>query len=247
MSTYDAEAPVWQLVRDRQSRAQVLERFGIDYCCGGSLPLVEACSKRGISIEEVRRALEESDQSAQVAADEIDWSTQSMTALADHIVARHHVYLRTALPRLGAMLEKVVSKHADKEPNLVPLREVYTAMWNELLNHMMKEEQVLFPFVRILDEAIRANRPVPRFHCGSVTQPIRVMEDEHDSTGQALRRMRDLTGGFQPPADGCETYRMLMAGLAELESDLHLHICKENNVLFPWAAAAEAGQLQSAT
>jgi regulator of cell morphogenesis and NO signaling len=246
MSTYEADVPVWQLVRDRQRRAQILERFGIDYCCGGAMPLAEACSKRGIDLDEVRRALEESDGSSQVTAEEVDWSTQSMTALADHIVSRHHAYLRTALPRLGAMLEKVVSKHAGKEPNLVPLRDVYTAMWNELLNHMMKEELVLFPFVRSLDEATRANRPVPRFHCGSVTQPIHVMEDEHESTGQALRRMRELTGGFQPPADACETYRTLMAGLAELESDLHLHICKENNVLFPRAAAAEATQLNPA-
>jgi regulator of cell morphogenesis and NO signaling len=114
-------------------------------------------------------------------------------------------------------------------------------MWNELLNHMLKEELVLFPFIRALDQALQAGQPVPRFPCGSVTAPIHVMEDEHKSADEALCRMRELTFGFRPPQDACNAYRVLMAGLRELEEDLHLHIHKENNILFPRAAAAEEG------
>ena len=165
-----------------------------------------------------------------------------MTRLVNHIVSRHHVYLREMLPQLGSLLDKVVSKHADTHPNLLELREVYTTMWNELLSHMMKEEVVLFPFIRLLDQAVQAGQPVPHFHCGSVAAPIHVMEDEHQSAGEALRRMRELTFGFRPPQDACDAYRILMAGLRELESDLHLHIHKENDILFPRAAAAEALQ-----
>lgn len=241
MSTNGANIPVWELVRGHAGRARVLDGFGIDYCCGGRTPLKEACSQQGLDVEEVLHALEANDD-AQPAADQIDWTGESMTRLANHIVSRHHAYLRDVLPQLGSLLDKVVSKHAEKHPNLAELREVYTTMWDELLNHMMKEELVLFPFIRSLDAAAHAGQPAPRFHCGSVAAPIHVMEDEHRRAGEALRRMRELTFGFRPPQDACDAYRILMAGLRELERDLHLHIHKENDILFPRAAAVEALQ-----
>ncbi len=243
MSTNDANVPVWQLVCGHGGRAQVLAGFGIDYCCGGRTPLDEACCERGVNVEEVLRALQENDD-AQPEAEQIDWSRESMTRLANHIVSRHHVYLREMLPRLGELLEQVVAKHANMHPNLVELREVYTTMWNELHDHMMKEELVLFPFIRSLEQALQAGQPVPRFsfNCGSVRAAIHVMEDEHQSADKALLRMRELTFGFRPPKDACNAYRLLMFGLRELKSDLHLHIHKENNILFPRAAAAEAAQ-----
>jgi regulator of cell morphogenesis and NO signaling len=244
MLPYEADVPVWELVRGRADRAEVLAGFGIDYCCGGRTPLGKACLQRGVKFEEVLRALEETDDS-QFAADRIDWSRESMTRLANHIVSRHHAYLRDMLPRLGNLLEEVVAKYADKYPSLAELRGVYTTMSNELLNHMMKEELVLFPFIRSLDQALQAGEPAPQFHCGSVTAPIHVMEDEHEATGEALQCMRELTSGFRPPKDACGTYRILMLGMRELENDLHLHIHKENDVLFPRAAAAEASQSAS--
>jgi regulator of cell morphogenesis and NO signaling len=190
----------------------------------------------------VLRALEANDD-AQPAADQIDWSGESMTRLANHIVSRHHAYLRDVLPQLGSLLDKVVSKHADKHPNLLP-REVHDDV-DELLNHMM-EELVLF-IIRSLEEAAQAGQPAPRFHCGSVAAPIHVMEDEHRSAGEALRQMRELTFGFRPPQDACDAYRILMAGLRELERDLHLHIHKENDILFPRAAAVEALRCSATT
>jgi len=238
MPTNLGNVSVAQLVRQRQDRANVLEAFGIDYCCGGAATLADACRERGLSLEEVRRALEQSDASP-CESEEADWDRESLARLADHIVARHHAYLREQLPRVGAVLEKVVAKHADNHPDLIELRDVYTGLWIELVNHMTKEEQVLFPYLRQLDEALRKGQPAPRFHCGSVRQPIHVMEDEHQSAGNALRRMRELTLGFRPPQDVCDAYRKLMNDLRSLESDLHLHIHKENNILFPRAAAAE--------
>jgi regulator of cell morphogenesis and NO signaling len=241
MTTNDANVPVWELVRGHAGRARVLAKFGIDYCCGGRTPLNEACSEQGVDVDEVVRALEENDDGLP-AADQINWSGESMTRLANHIVSRHHAYLRDILPRLGCLLDEVMNKHAGKHPNLIELREVYTTMWNELLNHMMKEELVLFPFIRALDQALQAGLPAPQFHCGSVRAPIHVMEDEHRNADEALCRMRELSFGFRAPRDACNSYRILMAGLRELEEDLHLHIHKENHILFPRAAAAEASQ-----
>jgi regulator of cell morphogenesis and NO signaling len=246
MSIDWADVPVSTLVRERQGRVGVLEKFGIDYCCHGATTLANACRERGLSVEEVRRALEASVASP-AESDEADWARESLQSLVDHIVARHHSYLREQLPRIGALLEKVIAKHADKHPSLVELRGVYAGLCNELAHHMMKEEQVLFPYIRLLEEARDKGQPAPPFHCGSVQQPIRVMEDEHRTAGDALRRMRDLTLGFQPPTDACDAYRKLMDDLRGLEGDLHLHIHKENNILFPRAAAVESSLQSPAT
>jgi regulator of cell morphogenesis and NO signaling len=241
MSPNGVDLPVWQWVRGHEGRARILAGFGLDYCFGGRTPLGEACSQRGVDVEEVLRALEENDDS-QAAADQIDWSGESMARLANHIVSRHHAYLREMLPQLGTLLEEIVAKDADKHPNLVELREVYSAMSEDLLNHMMKEELALFPLIRSLDQALQAGELAPGFHRGSVTAPIHVMEDEHQNTGKALMRMRELTFSFRPPKDACRAYRLLMLGLRELESDLHLHIHKENDILFLRASAAEVSQ-----
>ena len=241
MSTFDPNLPVCEIVRGNARRPRVQAAFRIDFCCDGRVSLEQACAERGLNVAEVARALEAND-NAKPAADQVDWLSESMTQLADHILSRHHTYLRAALPQLGGLLDRVVAKHADQHRHLVELREIYRAMQSELLNHMMKEELVLFPFIRLLDEAAQAGRPVSRFHCGSVTAPIQVMEHEHQSTGKALRRMRELTLGFQAPAGACDAHQMLMAGLRELETDLHLHIHKENDILFPRAAAVEASQ-----
>ena len=233
------DVPVWTLVRGHEGRAQVLARFGIDYCCGGDTPLIEACSRHGVKVDDVLRAIEENDDSG-TAADQVDWTRESMTRLVNHIVARHHAFLRRVLPMLGSLLDDVLEHHASKYPNLVEVREVYVALWDELLNHMMKEEAVLFPFIRSLDAALQSRQPPPHFHCGSMRAPICVMEDEHRAAGEALNRMRALTHGFRQSKDACNAYRILMIGLRELEADLHLHIHKENYILFPRAAQAEA-------
>ena len=234
-----AQQPVGSLVRERQSRANVFERFGIDYCCHGHAPLEEACSSADIPLEDVCSALDASDASTH-AHDDTDWSQMSLMRLIDDIVKRHHAYLRERLPLLARMIDRVVAAHGDRHSELQAVREVFTTLQNELTSHMMKEERVLFPIIIELERAAAGGRPAPQFHCGSVTYPIAVMEHEHDDAGEALNAMRRLTDDFHAPDDACETYRALMTGLRNLESDLHLHIHKENNVLFPRAAELEA-------
>lgn len=235
MNVLDTQAAVGQLVRERPARARVFERFGIDYCCGGRRPLDQACRERQLDLGLVLDALNELDPHAH-GADAADWSTAPMGELADHIEATHHAYLRRELPRLAGLLEKVVAAHGDRHPELWDVRMVFAGLKAELENHMLKEERILFPMVRQLERAAT----LPRFHCGSVGNPIVVMEHEHDAAGAALASLRSLTDGYTPPAGACNTYRALLDGLAELEADLHLHIHKENNILFPRARDAEA-------
>jgi regulator of cell morphogenesis and NO signaling len=235
MNVLDPHSTVGQLVRERPALARVFERFGIDYCCGGKRPLDQACQERGLEVGLVLDELAGQDVDAP-AAEEVDWSAAPMSELADHIEATHHAFLRRELPRLEGLLEKVVAAHGPRHPELRDLRAVFAGLKSELEGHMLKEERVLFPMVRQLQRATAR----PRFHCGSVANPIAVMEHEHDDAGTALAWLRARTGGYTPPADACNTYRALLGGLAELEADLHLHIHEENNILFPRARDAEA-------
>ncbi|NUQ01688.1 MAG: iron-sulfur cluster repair di-iron protein [Armatimonadetes bacterium] len=234
MHTCELEKQVGELVTERPSRSRVFERFGIDYCCGGKLPLGAACERRGVNPEEVVAALEAHDLVA--APEETDWNTASLTELADHIVATHHAYLRAELPRLDAMTEKVARVHGDRHAWLSGIRATFVGLKAELESHMMKEEQILFPLCRRLEQASGAES----FHCGSIGNPIRVMEHEHDDAGRALETLRELSSGFTAPIEACNTFRAMLDGLHELEQDLHIHIHKENNILFPRAIAAEA-------
>lgn len=240
--TYELSASqtVGDLVVEKPHLARVFERFGIDYCCGGRQTLGEACSRAGVAVSEIARLLDEADAAAsEPDAGEEDWAAAPLARLTRHIVDRHHSYLRAELPRLAQLISKVVAAHGEKHPELAQVSRTFDALQAELFSHMMKEERVLFPIVEAMEQAASAGRQLPAFHCGSVNNPIAVMEDEHQHAGDALARMRSLTGGYVPPPDACPTYHALLDGLSRLESDLHLHIHKENNILFPRAAALE--------
>ncbi len=235
MITLNAHATVGDWVRDRPDRSRVLERLGIDYCCGGKRPLAEACRERGLDVETVVDQLIEPDDAA--TGDVTDADALSLTDLADHIEQTHHAYLRRELPRLGAMVRKVAAVHGERCPWMLELDGVFAGFVAELDSHMMKEEQILFPLIRDLE----ANGSGPdASRAMSVGNPIRVMEHEHDDAGRALERMRTLSNGFAPPADACNTFRAMLDGLAQLEQDMHQHVHKENNVLFPKAIELEA-------
>ena len=234
-----ARRPVSHLVTTNPARARVLERFGIDYCCHGRQTLAAACEAKSLDLSRVERDLGDCDRGP-VHLPESDWTTYPLSALTQHIVERHHEYLRRELPRLKSLLERVIAAHAANHLELYDLQEVFRGLEAELTLHMMKEEHVLFPIVAQLEAAATTGGSVPAFHCGSVVNPIGVMEDEHEHAGQALAQMRALTNGYTAPPDACPTFTALLAGLAELEADLHLHIHKENNVMFPRAAALEA-------
>ncbi len=234
MLTLDPNATIGSIVSERPSRARVFEKLNIDYCCGGKVSLARACEKRGIDTNEVLKQIEAIDASG--ASDNlVDADAMSLTDLADHIEHTHHAYLREELPRLDFMTEKVSRVHGDNEPRLLQVREAFVALKAELEPHMMKEERVLFPMIRELE----ASQAKPEFHCGSVANPIRQMEHEHDHAGDALAIIRAATDDFVPPPWACNTYRAMLDALEYLEADMHQHVHKENNVLFPKAIAME--------
>ena len=235
MTAIDTEATIGEIVRQCPSRARVFESLKIDYCCGGKISLSDACERRKIDTNDVLEQLRQCD-SAGGDKQVIDADAMTLTDLADHIVETHHAYLRNELPRLDFMTEKVSRVHGDKEPRLLKIREAFVALKNELEPHMVKEEQILFPMVRQLE----ASTAKPESDCGSVGNPIRQMEHEHDQAGNALAILRESSDDFVPPNWACNTYRAMLDTLEQLEGDLHQHIHKENNVLFPKALKLES-------
>ena len=176
------ETPVGSIVADRFDRASVFECLGIDYCCHGATPLREACDRLSLDVGHVLAEIAASDGGqARGDLDGVDCSAMSAGELADHIVARHHVYLRRELPRLSELIDEVVAAHSANHAELVDLRQTFAGLRQDLELHLLKEEQVLFPLIKRL-EAAREAFPI---HCGTVENPIRVMEHEHESAGSA--------------------------------------------------------------
>lgn len=233
MTTFQVNDTVGAIVRDHPALSRLFEQVQVDYCCGGQKTLAEACAKRGIDPQTFLTELET--WATTTPAPNVNLTALSLTELADHIERIHHAYLHTELPRLEKMVTKVAAVHGEKEPRLIQIKDIFLALSAELATHLMKEEQILFPMIRQLE----ASGTLPSFHCGTVANPVRRMEFEHDEAGEALRQLRQLTDNFTPPAWACNTYRALLDGLLTFEQDMHQHIHKENNVLFPRAIALE--------
>ena len=220
-----SERTVGELVAERPGRSRVFQSFQIDFCCQGARTLSEACERKSIAPEAVVEQLEA--EMAEAVDPLQNPSALPPHELAEYIVATHHAFLRREFPRLRAMSERVAHVHGGHTPSLLEVFQVYCGLEEELSSHMMKEEQILFPAVSAMSRG--ESGPV------QLDGPIACMIHEHDDAGQALGRLHELTGGYQPPADACNTYRALFAGLADLEEDLHRHIHLENSVLFPAA------------
>ncbi len=226
-TSIDPAHTVGQLVVENPARSRVFENYGIDYCCGGKKPLTEACERKEVDVERVVSDLLQADK-ARAQSEGPDVSSMSLCDLVDHIVSTHHAYLRVELPRLEAMALRVRSVHGANHSWLAPLHETVVELVSELTSHMMKEEHILFPNICQMEKGQQGGAE-------GIAGPISVMEQEHDAAGSGLERLRELSSDFTPPDGACNTFRAMLDGLAELERDLHSHIHKENNILFPRA------------
>lgn len=216
--------------------ASVFEQFGIDFCCGGRRTLGEACRTAGADPDALVQAL---DALPPPAGREDDVTQWRLDRLIGYIVSTHHAYVRSALPAIARDLATLEEAHRTRHPELSRVAAYFDQVHHDLEQHLLKEEQVLFPYVRDLAtwDATQA-RPCSPF--GTVENPIRMMAREHRDATDALRTIRELTNGFTAPTDGGATYTVCMAELARFERDLNRHVHLENNVLFPKAVELEA-------
>lgn len=228
--TVDTSSSLGDLVTQDPRRSRVLEAFGIDYCCNGHRSLTDATRDAGLDPTEVAAALDLPDPAPQNQAA----GSLENADLAHDIVDTHHAYMWEEMPRLQALVDKVHSVHGDRHPELASVRATFTEAVAALDPHMTTEERVIFPAISRLE---KTQAPVA---LGSFAAPIEELRAEHDAVGALFKELRRLTTGYAVPEDSCVSYRAMLTGLEEMELDLHEHIHKENNILFPRVLELEA-------
>ena len=232
LMTIDPSRTVADLAVSLPHATRIFARFGIDFCCGGKRPLSDACARVGASLDEVVRSLETESREGGPSGPEL--AKKPLGELVRHVLDHHHVFTREELGRLGALAQKVATVHGGGHAHLATLRDLVRDLDEDLRPHMMKEEHILYPYVLALAGGARPQSPF-----GEVSRPIGVMNAEHESTGEILRKIRECAGGFDVPSEACGSWRALYEGLRALESDLFEHIHLETNVIFPRAIETE--------
>lgn len=232
------ETTIRDIVADDFRAAAVFQQFGIDFCCQGNRTVGDACRTGAASAEDVLRSVREATTGYPAGAPRFNaWDLGTLVAF---VVANHHVYVRQAMPPLLTHTEKLARVRGARHPELLEVARLFAGVAVEMTSHMEKEEHILFPYIIELAAARRDNGAAPCAPFGTVRNPIRMMEAEHESAGTAMARIRELTSGYRVPANGCATYEVCLRALDAFEADLHQHVHLENNILFPKAARLEA-------
>lgn len=224
-----SQKPVGEIVAEDYRTAQVLRSHGLDFCCGGGRTLEKACTSKNIELEQVIAEIEALDLMDNTEDNYNEWSLDFLT---DYIVNNHHTFVRKMLPEINFYAEKVARVHGERDPELYDILKNVQLLRSEMLGHLQKEEQELFPQIKEL---------VSQHKTGSVKAAIvEALEDEHDKAGELMEKIEELTGGFNPPENACASYRVLFQNLEGFQQDLHKHVHLENNILFPKALKLEA-------
>ena len=234
--TPSAEKTVGELVAADYRLATVFNKYGIDFCCGGSKPAGQACAEHGVDLETV---LQEAAQVTETPGINEQYDQWALDFLADYIVNQFHVYTKGKLPELSEYVETVAAVHGEAHPETNVIAALWPNVKGELAMHMQKEELLLFPYIKRLVQHPAGNGTLPAPPFGSARQLIEAMEAEHDATGHALEQIEKLSNGYTPPEDACHTYRTLYAQLSEFTAATKKHIHLENNILFPKAIQLE--------
>lgn len=237
--TVTSDTTIREVVAADYRTAAVFQRYGLDFCCNGGRTIGQGC--RDAKTDDAALLRDIGDILSTPASGAPRFGSWDVPALISYIVANHHAYVRTATPALLQHTRKLAQVHGQRHPELVHMARLFERVAAEMTDHMAKEEQMLFPFIGALAAAVRADRPAPAAPFGTVANPIRMMESEHQFVGDAMAEMRQLTDGFRPPADACATYTVCLRELEAFERDLHAHVHLENNILFPRAAELERG------
>ncbi|MGC1106504.1 MAG: iron-sulfur cluster repair di-iron protein [Candidatus Acidiferrales bacterium] len=221
---------------------KILEQAGMDYCCGGDKSLRDACiqsdTSSDTSLDEIMERLRTTDEP--LSQKDAEWTLAPLHELTRHIVNRHHAYVREAIQHIEPLLEKVKAKHGQRHPEIAEIEALFSQTAEEMIAHMQKEEQILFPYINALALSAAEKRAVEPPFFRSVRNPIRTMMKEHDSAGELTKQIRRESFGYTAPADACASFQALYRELGEFEADLHEHVHLENNILFPRAIELES-------
>jgi len=231
------EKTLAEIVTENIRAAIIFEEYGLDFCCRGNRNLKEACSDKNVDVQKIVNELANLSDTGSGTQNVNDWQ---LDFLVDYILNNHHQYVRRMIPVISLHADKVASVHGKNHTETLQIADLFLAVREELQMHMMKEERILFPQIKqmvlIKNENIQFFPPP----FGTIQNPIRMMEYEHTSAGDALYQIRELSNNYTHPEDACNTFKALYSELKEFEEDLHKHIHLENNILFPKSIILEA-------
>lgn len=217
-------------------KAEVFKKYGIDFCCGGKKSVKRACEEKGLDAEIVEAELRNP---TETASNRNDYNRWDIDFLADYIYNQHHLYYYNELPALKGLITKVTERHGQHHPELKNIYCLFEQLVQELDTHFMREEKIVFPFIKSLAQAKRTNYFEALNNPFSLDDPIRIMEADHEAAGEILAGMQKISDNYTAPEDACNSYQFLYYKLRELDEDLHQHIHLENNILFPKALKLE--------
>lgn len=229
--------PVGEIARFNYKTVEVFEKLKIDFCCGGDISLEEACKRQKVNADEVLGSIRKLISTTQTDNDRIH--ALPLDQLIDHIVKVHHSYVSESIPVLQKYLHKITDVHGTNHPELAVVEDYFNQAAANLLQHMQKEEGILFPTIKEMLLAKVNETEYEGSHCGTVRSPISVMKQEHEAEGDRFEQISAMTNNYTIPADACNTFSYAYQKLQEFEQDLHRHIHLENNILFPEAIQLE--------
>jgi len=223
--------------------AQIFEKYNLDFCCRGNKSLSEVCFEKGLKSEQVLAELQNIEISNK--RDSVRFDEWELDFLIDYIINNHHHYIRSINPLVSDLSAKVVSAHGTNHPELIKISEIFSGLSKDLTQHLMKEEQILFPYIKNL---VNVNNYKTKFelpYFSTVANPIRMMEAEHTSAGDEMFEIRELSNNYLIPKDACNTFKVFYKELKEFEEDLHKHVYLENSILFPKSIELEKTLLKN--
>lgn len=226
---------VAEVVAENIKTAHIFKKYGIDFCCGGGITISKVCEKKNIDYAQLKEEL----LSVDAAPRAYDYNTWELDFLIDHIVNIHHTYVEESIPLIAQYANRVEEVHGHHYKEVIVINKLFTEVANELASHMKKEEIILFPYIKKLINLKKVGGYVAPPPFGTVNNPIKMMESEHESAGDVFKKIARLTNNYTPPEGACNTFKALYAKLDEFEQDLHRHIHLENNILHPKAIQLE--------
>lgn len=240
----DGSTLVSDIVTKDYRTADVFRKYGVNFCCGGKIPLDSACEVMGLDAKKIKNELELAMQNNSIS-NFLSYSDWNISFLTDFIVHVHHAYLKKALPEIKDYLERFVEGHRKKYPYLDELQVDFLNIYQELLPHLQEEEEIIFPYIKQIAHAYFNQEPYAGLLVRTLRKPVEnMMHHEHEMVGKMLKRFRELTSNYSLPENPCVNHKVTFSKLRELDNDLVQHMHLENNILFPKAITMEKELLQ---
>jgi regulator of cell morphogenesis and NO signaling len=230
----DAVATVGEFVAEDYRTAEVFEKYGIDFCCGGKVALSEVCREKGIDPAAIQQEIEAL-QSTPLDRGQ-NYSAWEPSFLADYIVNTHHSYLKENLEQIAVYARKVARVHGVNHPEVIEIAEIFDKIATDMAAHLREEEEIFFPAIKRIDAARKAGMEPGMKDLAVIRDSLEKLDKEHTEIGDAVHAIRALSKDYAVPADACNTFMVTYQKLREFEDDLHKHVHLENNILFPKAA-----------